>query len=67
MIWEAGMAKTAADMVAEAKARVENLTVEQAAAEIEGGDTLLIDIREPDEHHSGWLYSRRGSGSSRDA
>ncbi len=50
MIWEAGMAKTAADMVAEAKARVENLTVEQAAAEIEGGDALLIDIREPDEH-----------------
>ena len=41
------MAKTAADMVAEAKARVENLTVEQAAAEIEGGDALLIDIREP--------------------
>jgi rhodanese-related sulfurtransferase len=43
------MAKTAADMVAEAKAGVENLTVEQAADEIERGDALLIDIREPDE------------------
>ncbi len=43
------MAKTAADMVAEAKARVENLTVEQTAAEIERGDALLVDIREPEE------------------
>ena len=43
------MAKTAADMVAEAKARVENLTVEQAADEIERGDALLLDIREPEE------------------
>lgn len=43
------MAKTAADMVAEAKVRVENLTVEQAAGEIERGDALLIDIREPGE------------------
>ncbi len=43
------MAKTAADMVAEAKARVENLTVEQAAEEIDRGDALLIDIREPGE------------------
>ena len=43
------MAKTAADMVAEAKARVENLPVEQVAAEVEHGDALLIDIREPGE------------------
>lgn len=43
------MAKTAADMVAEAKARIENLTVEQAAREIEGGKALLVDLREPDE------------------
>ena len=38
--------KTAAQMVAEAKARIENLTPEQAAAELEGGDVVFIDIRE---------------------
>jgi rhodanese-related sulfurtransferase len=38
--------KTAAQMVAEAKGRIENLTPEQAAAELEGGDVVLIDIRE---------------------
>ena len=43
------MTKTAAEMVAEAKAHVENLTVEQAAEEIERGDALLVDIREPGE------------------
>ena len=43
------MAKTAAEMVAEAKQRVENLNVEQTAAELERGDVLLVDIREPGE------------------
>ncbi len=43
------MAKTAAEMVAEAKQRVENLTVDQAAAEFERGDALLVDPREPGE------------------
>ena len=47
------MAKTAADMVAEAKARVENLTIEQAAQEVEQGDALLVDIREPYERLAG--------------
>ena len=46
------MAKTAADMVAAAKGRIENLTVDQAAEEIERGDALLVDIREPDERES---------------
>ncbi len=41
--------KTAAEMVAEAKGRVENLTPEQVAAEVEGGGVTLIDIREDDE------------------
>ena len=45
------MAKTAADMVSEAKARIENLTVDQAAEEIDGG-ALLVDIREPDEREA---------------
>ena len=49
---ELGMAKTAADMVAEAKTHIENLTVEQAADEIERGDALLVDIREPGEREA---------------
>lgn len=47
------MAKTAAEMVAEAKARIENLSVEQAAQEVEAGEALLVDIREPDERDAG--------------
>ena len=42
-------AKSAAKMVAEAKDHVENLTPQQVAAELEGGDVALIDIREDDE------------------
>ena len=48
------MAKTAAEMVAEAKAGIENLTLEEAAEEIETGEALVVDIREPEE--------REGSG-----
>lgn len=40
---------TAAEMVAEAKKRVQNLSVDEAAREIEGGEALLVDIREPGE------------------
>lgn len=43
------MAKTAAQMVAEAKARIDNLTVDQVAAELAEGDVVLVDIREPEE------------------
>ncbi|MGH2616836.1 MAG: rhodanese-like domain-containing protein [Thermomicrobiales bacterium] len=43
------MAKTAAELVAEAKKRVENLTVDDVAAELERGGTLLVDLREPGE------------------
>ena len=43
------MARTAAEMVAEAKKRVHNLTVEEVAAELERGDALLVDLREPGE------------------
>ncbi len=42
------MAKTAADLVAEAKQRVENLSVAQVADEVARG-ALLVDLREPDE------------------
>lgn len=40
---------TAAEMVAQAKGRVENLTVEQTARELDSGDVLLVDIREAGE------------------
>lgn len=46
------MPKTAAEMVAEAKSRVRNLTVDEAAREIEGGDALLVDVREPNEREA---------------
>ncbi len=47
------MAKTAAEMVQEAKARVENLSVDQVAAEMQQGDVTVIDIREPNEREQG--------------
>lgn len=53
------MGKTAADMVAEAKDRVENLSVEQAAGEVEAGEAMLVDIREP--------YERDENGSIPDS
>src|SRR5947207_161830 len=40
---------TAAQMVAEAKERIENLGPEQGLAELRDGDPLLVDIREPAE------------------
>ena len=41
--------KTAAQLVAEAKQRVENLKPEQVSTELNQGDAVLIDLREPDE------------------
>jgi rhodanese-related sulfurtransferase len=40
--------KSVSSLVAEAKSRVQNLSVEQVAAEIETG-ALLVDLREPEE------------------
>jgi rhodanese-related sulfurtransferase len=40
---------TAAQMVADAKTRVENLSPEQVAAEIAAGPLLLVDLRETEE------------------
>jgi rhodanese-related sulfurtransferase len=59
------MAKTAAVLVAEAKQRIQNLTVEQAAEEIERGDALLVDLREPEERQEqgaipGAVHAPRG-------
>jgi hypothetical protein len=46
---EAVMARTVSEMVAEAKGRIENLSVEQMAREMESGDALVVDLREPEE------------------
>ena len=59
------MAKTVADLVAEAKQRIQNLTVDQAAEEIEQGDALLVDLREPEERQAqgavpGAVHAPRG-------
>jgi rhodanese-related sulfurtransferase len=43
------MTRSAADLVTEAKTKVENLTPEQVAAELEGGDVVIVDVREPEE------------------
>jgi rhodanese-related sulfurtransferase len=42
-------AKTAANLVAEAKSRIENLDPAQVIAELETRDVVLVDIREPGE------------------
>jgi rhodanese-related sulfurtransferase len=41
--------KTAAQLVAEAKQRVTNLTVDDVVAERDSGDPLIVDVREPAE------------------
>lgn len=43
------MTSTVAQMVAEAKASIENLTPAEAFAEYEPGVALFVDIREPEE------------------
>ena len=44
---------TIGEMVANAKSQIENLTVEQVAAEMAGGDVLLVDIRDAGEQQNG--------------
>jgi rhodanese-related sulfurtransferase len=41
--------KTAMQLVTEAKQRIENLTPDQLAAELECGGVLLVDVREAEE------------------
>lgn len=40
------MGKSASELVGAAKERVQGLTPEQVAAELEGGDAVLVDLRE---------------------
>ena len=44
-----GVPKAAAQLVAEAKQRVENLTPEQVSTELAQGDAVLVDLRESEE------------------
>ncbi len=46
------MGKGAMDMVGEAKQQVENLTPDQVAQELSGGDAVLVDVREPEEREA---------------
>lgn len=41
--------KTAAHLVAAAKAQIENLAPEEVAAELQRGEAVLVDLREPGE------------------
>lgn len=41
--------KTAANMVADAKAGIDLLGPDQVATELKGGDAVLVDLRESDE------------------
>jgi len=41
--------RTAAQLVADARQHIENLTPEQVAAELGSGQVVLIDLREPEE------------------
>jgi rhodanese-related sulfurtransferase len=41
--------KTAAHLVAEAKAQIENLSPEEVAAELQRGEAIVVDLREPAE------------------
>jgi rhodanese-related sulfurtransferase len=41
--------KTAAQLISEAKARIENLSPDEVAAEVAQRDPLLVDVREPAE------------------
>ena len=57
--------KTAAHLIAEAKARIENLSPAAVAAELESGEVLLVDIREAEERAQhggipGAIHTARG-------
>ena len=41
--------KRALDLVADAKSRIENLTVDQVAEELDRGGVVLVDLREQNE------------------
>jgi rhodanese-related sulfurtransferase len=59
------LTKTTAHLIAEAKARVETLSVAAVAAELGDGDVLLVDLREAEERAAhggipGAIHAPRG-------
>lgn len=51
-----GNPKTVVEMVRAAKQEIENLTVEEAARELQNGEAVLVDIRESEERaQSGFI------------
>jgi len=59
------LSKTAAHLVAEAKAQIESLSPEEVAREIRRGHPLLVDLREAEECHAhgsipGAIHAPRG-------
>ncbi len=57
--------KSATELVADAKQRIQNLTPDQVAAELESGNPLLVDLRESEERAqtgaiSGAVHAPRG-------
>ena len=46
------MPQGAMDLVAQAKSQVENLSPEQVAQELQAGDAILLDVREPQEREA---------------
>jgi rhodanese-related sulfurtransferase len=56
--------KTAANLIAEARTRIETLTPAAVAAELKGGNVLLVDIRERAEWEregiAGAIHAARG-------
>jgi rhodanese-related sulfurtransferase len=47
--------KTAGQLIQEARSRIQNLSVEQVAAELAQGSVTLVDIREPAELKNGTI------------
>jgi len=43
------MTKSASDLVGEAKQQIENLDVDAVERELQSGDAVLVDLREPEE------------------
>jgi rhodanese-related sulfurtransferase len=62
---ETAMTTTVSHLVSEAKQRVQNLTVDQVSQELERGEALVVDLREPEERAqqgviSGAVFAPRG-------
>lgn len=55
------MTKTAAEMVQQAKAQIENLDVEQVEQALAAGNAVLVDVRDPNERAAGRIPGSVGA------